>query len=228
MLALRPCGTCSAAAEPREWHACAPPLAEVTVLSTFVAQQLAILHVGPVDLRLDAGRCVVLRGPSGSGKSLLLRAMADLLPHRGRLLLDDRPCESFRAHEWRRRVGYLPAHGQWWFDRVGEHFADPDTVDVGALALAADIMDWDMARCSTGERQRLAILRLLANRPRVLLLDEPTASLDRDNTRRVEALIADYRAAEGAPVVWVSHDREQAKRIADQILVLEHGKLAAA
>lgn len=212
----------------RDTHRVPLPVEDLT-LSTFRVEQLAVLHVGPIDLSLTDGECLVLRGPSGSGKSLLLRAMADLLPHTGHLLLDGKPSESFRGHQWRRQVAYLPAHSQWWFDTVGEHFpAAVDRRDLAALDLPADVLAWDVTRCSTGERQRLGILRLLANTPRVLLLDEPTASLDRDNIRRVEDLIDAYRQAHDAPVIWVSHDREQATRIADQVMQLQDGRLAAA
>ena len=68
-------------------------------------------------------------------------------------------------------------------------------------------------RCSSGEKQRLSILRLLANRPKVLLLDEPTANLDAENTRNVEALLIDYLTENNAVALWVSHDHAQLKRV---------------
>jgi ABC-type iron transport system FetAB ATPase subunit len=82
-----------------------------------------------------------------------------------------------------------------------------------------------VTRLSSGEKQRLALLRLLANQPRVLLLDEPTANLDPQNTRRVEAMIAAYREARGAAVVWISHDREQAARVCDRHYIVVDGAL---
>jgi putative ABC transport system ATP-binding protein len=83
-----------------------------------------------------------------------------------------------------------------------------------------------VARLSSGERQRFALLRLLANRPRVLLLDEPTANLDPDNVIRVEKLVATYMAAEGAGVLWVSHDPLQTTRVARRTLWMEAGRLS--
>ena len=78
-----------------------------------------------------------------------------------------------------------------------------------------------MERLSSGERQRLALARLLANRPRVLLLDEPTANLDPVNIHRVEQLVKDYLAEQQAACLWVTHTREQIARIADRELDLD-------
>ena len=78
-----------------------------------------------------------------------------------------------------------------------------------------DVYDWSVSRCSTGERQRLALIRLLCLKPQVLLLDEPTASLDEKNVQAVENLIKEFQYAGGA-VIWVSHDPSQIKRVADR------------
>lgn len=75
-------------------------------------------------------------------------------------------------------------------------------------------MDWEVSRLSSGERQRLSLARLLAGYPKVLLLDEPTANLDKANTNRVEELILTYLREQGASALWVSHDPEQRHRMA--------------
>lgn len=178
--------------------------------------------IGPLDLSLDAGECVALCGPSGAGKSRVLRAVADLDVHAGRVACEGIGADELAPSEWRRRVGLLVADSQWWRDRVGEHFATPPSREaLAALDLPASVLDRPVAQLSSGERQRLALLRLLANRPRVLLLDEPTANLDPDNVIRVERLVADYVAREGAAVLWVSHDPGQRARIARRQLRLE-------
>lgn len=186
---------------------------------------LVARHVGPVDLELAAGECVALSGPSGAGKSLLLRAIADLDRHEGEVWLGETPCNAVRGHEWRRKVGLLAAESQWWGDTVGEHFDSLDESLLSALGFSAAVMQWQVSNCSTGERQRLALLRLLQNEPEVLLLDEPTASLDTENVTRVECLLDTLCKERGLALLWVSHDSAQMQRIADRRLQLTEGNL---
>ena len=184
--------------------------------------------VGPIDLSVDGGECLVLSGPSGAGKSRVLRAIADLDVHEGSIACEGVAAEDLPPAEWRRRVGLLAAESEWWRDRVAEHFeALPCPDALAALELAPKVLEAPVARLSSGEQQRLALLRLLANRPRVLLLDEPTANLDPDNVARVERLVADYAADEGAAVIWVSHDPQQRARVGDRQLRLADGRAEA-
>lgn len=188
---------------------------------------LRVDGVGPVDLWLTPGECLALGGPSGAGKSRLLRAIADLDAHEGSVSCQGTAAAKLKPSEWRRRVGMLAADSQWWRDRVEEHFdAPPPAAQLEALDLAPDLLGEQVAKLSSGERQRFALLRLLANRPRVLLLDEPTANLDPDNVIRVEKLVADYVATEDAAVLWVSHDPLQTTRVAHRRLRLEAGRLS--
>ena len=197
-------------------------------MPTLTLERLATRHVGPIDLHIEAGECVCLRGTSGSGKSLLLRAVADLDAHDGEARLDARACASMPAPTWRSQVMLIAAESHWWTPRIGDHFADPcEPAWLDRLALPRDALDWQVARCSTGERQRLALLRALARRPATLLLDEPTGNLDVDGTTRVEALIADYRREQSAPVLWISHDPAQAARVAGRRFLLADGRLHA-
>jgi ABC-type iron transport system FetAB ATPase subunit len=168
-----------------------------------------------VSFGLAAGECVALVGPSGSGKSRLLRAIADLDPHTGKAFLRGEARQRMPAHRWRRRVGYLPAESAWWGDLVADHMAAPAAAELPALGLPDEVMDWPVSRLSSGERQRLALLRLLIIRPDVLLLDEPTANLDPDSAERVEQLLR-RRQQQGTGLVWVSHDEAQIRRVADR------------
>ncbi len=194
-------------------------------MTTLNVIDLAVLDIHPASFSLQAGECVGLSGPSGEGKSLLLRAIADLIPHSGNVVLDHDDCNTIHPPQWRQRVGLLLAESHWWSDRVGDHFPIRDIDKVSALGFDETVFDWQVSRCSSGEKQRLALLRLLANQPQVLLLDEPTASLDPDSVARVELMIKTYRQQTNSPVLWVSHDPVQLTRVADRQLRLEHKKL---
>jgi ABC-type iron transport system FetAB ATPase subunit len=188
---------------------------------------LRVGDVGPVDFSLSQRECLVLSGPSGAGKTRVLRAIADLDEHAGRIACQGIAATDLSPSQWRCRVGLLASDSQWWRDRVEEHFlVPPSQQQLEALDLPPALLPELVAKLSSGERQRFALLRLLANRPRVLLLDEPTANLDQDNVARVEKLVAAYMAAENAAVLWVSHDPAQGTRVAHRQLRLEAGRLS--
>ena len=180
----------------------------------------------PASFSLSTGECVAVRGPSGGGKTLLLRALADLDPHEGLVSLDGREQVTMTGPEWRRLVGYLPAEPGWWADTVCEHFDDWEAAlpVVKKLGFSEDARAWPIIRLSTGERLRLALIRALMVRPKVMLLDEPTAALDPASVSAVEALI-DAQIRAGLAVLWVTHDDAQAKRIARRCLVVEGGQV---
>jgi ABC-type iron transport system FetAB ATPase subunit len=179
-----------------------------------VVRNLRFRGRGPFNFDLAPGTCTGLNGPSGVGKSLLLRALADLDPHDGEVLLDGRPAAAFSAPQWRRQVGYLPATSHWWHAIVGDHFHGDWVSLIARSGLPADVGRWPVSRLSTGECQRLAILRLMCNHPKVLLLDEPTANLDRENARRMETLICETMRCRQTAVLWVSHDLDALDRVA--------------
>ena len=163
----------------------------------------------------------------------MLRAIADLDPHKGDVFLDGKPSDRFQPPQWHKEVGLLCAKPLWWHDTVGEHFTlanDPQMEHclsqwLSQLNLVNDIMSWPIQRLSTGEQQRLALLRLLMNQPKVLLLDEPSASLDEKNTDRVEVLIKQYQRERQTAILWITHDIKQAQHIADHIYNLEQNSL---
>ena len=170
----------------------------------------------PVTLEVAAGECVVISGVSGTGKTLLLRAIADLDRHVGQIWLGNESCDAIPAPQWRHQVGLLAAESAWWADSVKEHLPEINEQHLVALGFTAEVGDWSVSRLSTGEKQRLALVRILSNRPQFLLLDEPTANLDPDSVTRVEELLLKYREQEHAGLVWVSHDIAQIERIADR------------
>lgn len=190
-------------------------------------RNLAVPGLAPFDLDVGAGECVALTGPSGSGKTLVLRALADLDPNEGEVALDGEPRAAVAAPDWRRRVAYLAAEPGWWEDIVGAHFPDGERVLslLSALGLAVKLLDQPVATVSTGERQRLALIRVLLLEPRVLLLDEPTSGLDDAAAGRVEAVLAE-RLESGAAILLVTHDTAGlAGRLAHRRLRIGGGRL---
>jgi ABC-type multidrug transport system ATPase subunit len=187
--------------------------------------RLATELIGPISFDIAAGECVALMGPSGVGKSLLLRAIVDLDPSTGNVTLGGQARHDMAASEWRKLVAFVPAESGWWADRVRNHF--PATLDathlIGKLGLVGAI-EWEVGRLSTGERQRLALARALCCKPHALLLDEPTASLDEHATGLVEDLIREC-CGEGMSVLLVTHDRGQAKRMTRRLLRMTDGRI---
>jgi phosphate-transporting ATPase len=166
-------------------------------------------------LRVAAGECVAVRGPSGAGKTLLLRAIADLDPCSGEVSLDGRSWRELNGPQWRRRVMLVPAEPGWWRDDVAGHFRDPGRLAplLERLGLPPGCLDTPVARLSTGERQRLALARALELDPPVLLLDEPTRALDEVSRNAVEQELR-RRLGAGTAIVLITHDPAQARRLA--------------
>ncbi len=194
---------------------------------------LAGLHnrlAGPFDLAVDAGACVAITGASGSGKSLLLRMIADLDPNDGEAWLDGRERREFSAPMWRHQVLYNAAEPGWWSEDVAAHFpgAAMDFARTMAprLALPPELLGAKVLRLSTGERQRLALIRALAGAPKVLLADEPTGALDQAATALVEAVLRE-RLAGGMAIVMVTHSPEQAARLGHRQFRMQARRLVA-
>jgi len=188
---------------------------------------LSYMSFGPMNFVLEAGECVALVGPSGAGKSVLMRAIADLDPNQGSVRTDKVQREKISATRWRKIVALLPSESGWWAEDVAAHFCDPKAVraQLPTVGLPEAAMDWEIARLSTGEKQRLALLRSLENAPDVLLLDEPTAALDFESKQKVETVLQAL-LAKGVAILIVTHDREQAARLAHRKLEIRDGKLS--
>jgi ABC-type multidrug transport system ATPase subunit len=188
-------------------------------------KRLATKLIGPISFDIAAGECLALMGASGAGKSLLLRAIVDLDPSSGSVMVGAHARDDMPASEWRQRVALVPAESGWWADRVRDHF--PATVDAteltDKLGLAGSI-EWEVGRLSSGERQRLALARALCRWPEALLLDEPTASLDEYATGLVEDLIREC-CGKGMALLLVTHDRRQAERLAKRLLRMRDGRI---
>jgi len=190
---------------------------------------LTFLKSRSINFEIKAEEIIGLSGASGSGKTLLLRALADLDQHEGDVLLDEISQQKTAAHLWRKKVAMLPAETSWWFDTVEEHFIEHEgeklQTDLAALGFAKQCTQWSIARLSSGEKQRLGLLRLIQNKPQVLLLDEPTANLDKNNTQLFENFLQQYLTENHACAIWVSHDADQLQRISHRQFVIEKGVL---
>jgi putative ABC transport system ATP-binding protein len=187
-----------------------------------------------VDLAVCRGAIAVVAGPSGSGKSTLLRVANRLeVPSAGTVRLDGVDASSIDPRELRRRVGMVFQRPVLFAGTVRDnlHVADGGADDVelaellAQVGLSASFLDRVGDDLSGGEAQRVCIARALLTRPEVLLMDEPTSSLDPDSRRGIEALAGELAAA-GLGLVWVSHDLPQVRRLQGPIVVLVAGRIA--
>jgi putative ABC transport system ATP-binding protein len=184
-----------------------------------------------VSLSIPAGSTALL-GPSGSGKSTLLRLLNRLAdPDEGTVRFHGRDVRELDPLELRRRVGLVPqlpapvpgsvADNVKFGPRLEGHEVDPER-PIRLAGLDSSFLDRDASRLSVGEQQRVMLARALALEPEVLLLDEPTASLDSAATAAVEEAL---RGLGGVSLVLVTHDRAQAERLAERTIELEAGRV---
>ncbi|MCB1546709.1 MAG: ABC transporter ATP-binding protein [Hyphomicrobiaceae bacterium] len=177
----------------------------------------------PLTFEIPGGECFAIVGPSGAGKTRLLRAIADLDPVDGHFFLDGAERGEMTAPEWRRRVRYVSAEPGWWEDTPRAHLPAQAMTRVERLASAVgldmQLLDRPIAELSTGERQRLSMVRALVDEPKVLLLDEPTSALDAVAAAMVEELLR-FQLLSRRVLVLVSHDKALIERMSDSQLIL--------
>jgi ABC-type iron transport system FetAB ATPase subunit len=186
-------------------------------------ERLQVAALPPLSFEVADGECLAIEGASGAGKTLFLRAIADLDAAPGHVYLDGQERGEMPAHAWRRRVRYCAAEPAWWTDTPRGCLPTPHPARLARLLQSLDVdeaqLDRPVSVLSTGERQRLALVRALLDEPKVLLLDEPTGALDPQSSALVEELIR-FQMLSGYCVVLVSHDRAQVERLADARLLL--------
>ena len=188
--------------------------------------QLSFLNNGPYSFSLRPGECLGLNGPSGVGKTQLFRAVSDLIPSLGDIVFKGKNKDSVSAVEWRSQVTMVPTDSVWWYDEISSHFSSPkekaflDNMCIN-VGLPKEIVNWQVNRLSTGEKQRLSLIRTLQIKPAILLLDEPTSGLDAVNTQLVETLLLELCQSENLSLMWVSHDAAQLERVSDRILFMD-------
>ena len=193
--------------------------------------------VANASFEVRKGEILAIVGPSGSGKSSLLRLLNRLdEPTSGTVYLDGIDYRQIAPRELRRRVGMVTQRAFLFPGTVGENLRfgprqrGEDLVESHGEELLAGVGlagygSRDVANLSGGEGQRVSFARTLANSPEVLLLDEPTSALDDDSKHEVETIIQKIGRDRGIPGVLVTHDVAQAARLAQRALILEAGRI---
>ena len=178
-----------------------------------------------LELTLDVERTTALVGPSGAGKTSALRAVAGLVPVRGRIELNGRDLTALPPE--RRRVGLVfQDYALFPHMTVRRNVAYAGPVgDLLERFRIAHLADARPAELSGGERQRVALARALARDPDVLLLDEPLAALDAHTKSQVRGELSELLRGLGLPTLLVTHDYEDAAALADEVGVLVDGTL---
>ena len=188
-----------------------------------------------IDLLVPVEGILAVAGPSGAGKSTMLRLLNRLDdPVEGSVSWHGRDLREWAPTELRRRVAMIFQKAPLFAGTVLDNFrvALPDITDDRArhvldhVGLPVALLDRLATDLSGGEAQRMSIARALLTDPEVLLADEPTASLDRASRRTIEDLGRDI-ADGGVPIVWITHDTDQLRRLADHVVVLVDGGVAA-
>lgn len=199
---------------------------------TLVIDKL-VVPLAHFDLEVTAtmsARVTAIFGPSGAGKTSLLDAIAGLRALKsGRIAFDDVVLSDLPARA--RRIGYVPQETALFPHlsvarniRYGGRHNEQHVVEVLEIG---HLLDRGVTALSGGEQKRVALARALLAAPRLLLLDEPLAGLDHPLRDRVMALLQRVRDDVNVPMLYVTHDEEELAMIADEVVRLEHGHMAA-
>lgn len=188
-----------------------------------------------VSFRLLRGQVMAVTGPSGAGKTTLLRLLNRLdEPTGGELLLHGEDSRKLDPAQLRRKIGMVMQRPYLFAGTAAGNIGYGPS-QRGVILSAAQIegllrqvgmtgyAERDVSTLSGGEAQRISIARALANEPEVLLLDEPTSALDPESKQGIEQLLGHLVRERHATCVWVTHDLEQAARVADLALRIEAG-----
>ncbi len=195
--------------------------------------------VQDISIEVYQGEVLALVGPSGSGKTSFLRLLNRLdEPTQGTVLLSGRDYREIPPQELRRRVGMMMQTPYLFPGTVADNirFGPAQRGERIPLATVQTLLqevgldgyaERDTSNLSGGEAQRVSLVRTLANDPQVLLCDEPTSALDNVAERGVETLITSVVQQHGLTCLIITHDLEQAKRVADRIMEIENGQLVS-
>ncbi len=206
-----------------------------TVLRRVNGAKVKTQILSNLDLRVQKGELITIMGASGSGKSTLLRLINRLSEtDAGTILLNDKDIKDYNPIDLRRKIGMVFQVPVMFRGSVRDNLAFGmrlwgGDVDIETLSKEAGIpeilLDADAEQLSGGEKQRVCIARALANQPEVLLLDEPTSSLDAVSAEKIENLLLGLCRERNLTLLWVTHEKEQARRIGGRRFKLRDGRL---
>jgi ABC-type multidrug transport system ATPase subunit len=157
--------------------------------------------------------------------------LADLDHHSGEVSLGERKQQQTSPAAWRKQIGYLSPDAIFWTETMAEYFMrfkEPAIAELLRYLELEPLLEKPMNKLSSGEKQRCGLGRLLANQPDALLLDEPTSHLDPASVTLAESAIRDYQEHHGCPMILVSHDNEQCRRMTRQCFSMQNKRLHAA
>ncbi len=212
----------------------APPALEVRDIAKRYAGKTAVRGIS---LRIEAGEIVGLLGPNGAGKTTTINMILGLLaPDAGQVMIAGLDLARQRAAALAQvnfQASYAPLPGNLTVRQnllfFGRLYALPDVVRrVDELLESFKLTALARTRCgllSSGEQARVALAKTLLNRPRLLLLDEPTSSLDPATADDLRQMIRDLAARNGCAVLWTSHNMLEVEQVCDRVLLLAQGRV---
>ena len=204
---------------------------------SYVVEDQRILS--KVSFEIEAGERVAVFGPSGAGKSTLIRLLNRLdEPTSGTVYIQGQDYRQIPPRRLRRRLGLVMQQPHLFPGTVadnlrfgpeaqGETFSGERMEDLLTGVDLEGFAEREVSTLSGGEAQRVNLARTLANNPEVLLLDEPTSSLDEEARHEVESTILSVLDAQGVTCLLVSHDRRQVQRMAERVLFMKGGRISA-
>lgn len=190
-----------------------------------------------ISIDIEKGDCVSIVGPSGSGKSTLLKLCADIIsPSKGHIYYREKSYLSYNPLDLRRKISYCVQIPYLFGSKVYENLEFPfkirnEKVDnskilslINRFNLDESILQKEITALSGGEKQRIAIIRNLLYTPEILLLDESTSALDKDNAKKVLEYVKELNG-QGVTVLWITHNLEESEEIFNKRIYISGGKL---
>lgn len=190
-----------------------------------------------INLTVEKGDCISIVGQSGSGKSTFLKMLSDLIsPTGGTIYYNGKDYKEINPIELRRKISYCIQIPYLFGESVYENLVFPfeirnTSVDEDEILKLLELLKLDKSylnkkvdALSGGEKQRIALIRNLLSKPDILLLDEVTSGLDKENTKIVQSLIKKINE-EGMTILWITHDMDQSKSIFNKRVHIDEGKI---